>query len=52
MVAIPQPREIRGKLGIKKEADSALCIVLGMDHTTLEAYTAYLAGHAKVRRCR
>ena len=38
--------------GSKKRLNPPLCIVLGMDHTTLEAYTAYLAGHAKVRRCR
>jgi len=38
--------------GSKKRLNPPLCIVLGMDPTTLEAYTAYLAGHAKVRRCR
>jgi hypothetical protein len=38
--------------GSKKRLNPPLCIVLGMDHTTREAYTAYLAGHAKVRRCR
>jgi hypothetical protein len=38
--------------GIKKKAKSAALHCSRYGHTTLEAYTAYLAGHAKVSRCR